>query len=353
MRPALLLLPLILLSSHLGCEEPLHKGKPMKLSRFYKPLPAEDPLQGNIVPVHDPSLTRLPDGTYMVVDTDIPFLRSDGYLEERCSGDLGAWHGCGFIFSEMPRWVRDGFPEASGLWAPEIAYFGGTYHLYYAVSKLGSQHSAIGQATNVTLDPKDPRYKWVDAGEVFESETGGDFNAIDPAILVASDGKVWMSYGSFWKGIFQQEVDPQTGMLVRGGRRYQLAEQPVGLNGAIEGSASVEHNGWFYLFASVGVCCAIPIENDTYQQIVGRSRNVHGPFEAEDGSKLLKGGGTILLTGDAHWIGPGGGSVWQSPDEKETLFTFHALNRAHNGALDLWVERIDWQDDWPVLVPVR
>ncbi len=354
-----------------GCSHALHRGEPMRPSRFYTPLPADDPLQGNVVPVHDPSMARRADGTYVVFDTDVVFLHSKHYLEMRCSQDLRVWHGCGYVFEAMPQWVRTEFPEVAArdpqLWAPDISFFHGSWHLYYSASKLGSQHSAIALATNPTLDPRDPRYRWTDHGVVLRSSHGDDFNAIDANVVVSKDvggeaggvlpgvkrePRVWLNYGSFWNGIFQVELDPATGAPLPGGKRYHLAQQPTVRGGALEGAAMASHDGWFYLFASVGICCAIPIELDSYQQIVGRSRSVHGPFIAEDGSALLRGGGTVLLTGDEHWLGPGGGSVWQSSDEQTTLLSFHALHRRENGALDLWVEGVDWREDWPVLRPL-
>ena len=337
----------------------LHHGKPMQRSRFFTPLPPDDPLRGNMVPVHDPSLARREDGTYVVFDTDVPFLRSEHAVEMRCSRDLQEWHGCGYVFARMPAWVEQEFPEVAragqGVWAPDISYFGGSWHLYYAVSTLGSQHSAIALATTPTLDPQDPRYGWTDHGAVLRSDAGQDFNAIDANVLVepGSPARVWLNYGSFWSGIYQQELDPATGRLHPGSIRYHLAEQPRDRGGAIEGAAMATHNGWYYLFASVGLCCDIPIERDTYREIVGRSRSVHGPFMAEDGSPLLRGGGTVLLESDARWLAPGGGSISQSADEASTLIAFHALDRRRNGALDLWVERVAWSEDWPVLAPVR
>ena len=68
---------------------------------------------------------------------------------------------------------------------------------------------------------------------------------------------------------------------------------------------------------------------------------------------MLAGGGTVLLTSDANWLAPGGGSLWQNADQTQTLITFHALHRSENGALYLWVERVDWQDDWPVFAPIK
>ena len=338
----------------------------MRPLHSYRALPAEDPLRGNMVPVHDPSIARGEDGTWMVFDTDVPFLQSEHFLEQRCSNDLLLWHGCGYVFNDLPPWVRASFPEVSGLWAPDISYFHGLFHLYYAVSTLGSQHSAIGLATTPSLNPRDPRYGWTDRGEVLRSARGADFNAIDANVFTeapgsegqqsgakTSEGRVWLNYGSFWGGIFQQELDPQTGRLLPGGRRYHLAEQPSNRTGALEGAAMIRHGDWYYLFASVGLCCEIPVERDTYQEIVGRAKILHGPFVAKDGTPLLKGGGSVLLTGDEHWIGPGGGSLWTSADGANTLMTFHALHRRENGALDLWVERVGWKDGWPVLMAVK
>lgn len=329
----------------------------MHLADNYKPLPVLDPLRGDIVPVHDPSLVRRSDGTYVVFTTDLPFLHKSASLAQRCSSDLITWRSCGDAFAALPGWVQHEFPQVHGLWAPDISYFHGTYHLYYAASVFGTQNSAIGLATNVILDPSSPQYQWVDHGIVLRSHPGGDFNAIDPNILIepATDKSgrphIWLSYGSFWSGLYQQEIDPDTGQLLSGGVRYHLAQQPRSRNSAIEGAAMAHHNGWYYLFASVGICCDIPIEKDTYQEIVGRSRSPHGLFLDERGSRLLKGAGTVLLRSDPAWLAPGGGSLWQSPDEQQTLIAFHALHRSENGALDLWVMRVTWQNDWPVLSP--
>lgn len=321
-------------------------------------LPAADPLGGNIVPVHDPSLIRRADGSYVSYTTDLPFLNSPHFIAQRCSPDGLTWQSCGYVFDTLPAWIGKQYPGATGIWAPDISFFGGKYHLYYAVSSLDAQHSAIGQAINVTLDPADPRYRWVDVGPVLASTPGADFNAIDPNVFVdstdASSGqpRVWLNYGSYWGGIYQGELDPATGQLLPGATRYHLAQQPAALNGALEGAAMVAHNGWYYLFASVGLCCEIPIEKDTYQQIVGRSSSVHGPFLTEDGGSMLEGNGTVLLTSDANWLAPGGGSLWQSADETQTLLGFHALHRNENGALDLWVQQVDWPGDWPALHPL-
>ena len=75
------------------------------------------------------------------------------------------WHG-------VPQHADVGDPPVglfppTNLWAPDISYFDGSYHLYYAASTYGSNTSIIALATNATLDPVSPRYHWADQGEVF------------------------------------------------------------------------------------------------------------------------------------------------------------------------------------------
>jgi len=114
--------------------------------------------QGFVQRTHDPVIAHEGD-TYYVYSTGsrIPFI---------CSKDMANWEFCGRVFEKDPTWIRDVNPNLVDLWAPDISFFNGKWHLYYAASNFGNQNSAIGLATNVTLDPNKPDYKWVDQGIV-------------------------------------------------------------------------------------------------------------------------------------------------------------------------------------------
>ena len=139
-------------------------------------------LTGNTSIVRDPSIVRQ-GGTYYSFSTDPPSSAPAGYLPVRCSVDKVAWQACGYVFSALPDWVKREVPSARGLWAPDISYFGGVYHLYYAASTLDSQVSAIGQATNATLDASSTDFRWVDRGEVLA------YGATDAASTI----KLWQN----------------------------------------------------------------------------------------------------------------------------------------------------------------
>ena len=305
-------------------------------------------LSGNTGPVHDPSIIRQ-GSTYYAFTSD--FLgQTGGYLLMRCSADRITWAACGAVFQQMPAWVGTSVPGALCLWAPDVSFFDGLYHVYYAVSTAGSQASVIALVTNTTLDAHDPAYKWVDRGVVLASKNGDDFNAIDPNILADADGSVWLTYGSYWSGIKQREIDPATGMLSSTDTaRYDLATRPGIKDDPIEGPSLIQHGGYYYLFVSVDYCCNSSAANDNYKQVVGRATSPHGPFLDTQGTLMTNGGGTVLIAGNGSWNAPGGGTAWVDPDTGESLLAFHALNMSQGGAPYLWIKSISWQNDWPVI----
>lgn len=307
-------------------------------------------LTGDTQSVHDPSIIR-EGSTYYAFTTDVLGLPPGNYLPIRCSDDKVSWTACGSIFpTAMPAWVVAKVPGIVGLWAPDVSYFNREYHVYYAGSTLGSQQSVIGLVTNTTLDPTDPAYKWVDRGEVLESRRGDDFNAIDPNILIDTDNSIWLTYGSYWSGIKQRQIDPSSGMLLASNpTRYELARRPAVSGDPIEGASLVHHGNYYYLFVSIDFCCNKDIATDNYKEAVGRSTSPHGPFVDEKGTPMMSGGATVLLQGDSTWNAPGGGTAYLDATNGDSLIVFHALNMPQNGALYLWLKNVDWVNDWPVI----
>ncbi|OYW80588.1 MAG: hypothetical protein B7Z26_06245 [Asticcacaulis sp. 32-58-5] len=234
------------------------------------------------------------------------------------------------------------------MWAPDISYFNGKYHLYYSASSFGSNVSAIGLVTNATLDPTSPSYSWQDQGAVLTSTHANNFNAIDPNIFINTDGRIWMNYGSFWDGIFQREIDVASGRLLTGSSATHLARRASSVaHNPIEGPSLVYKNGYYYLFTSWDSCCDSNPNNITYKITVGRSTSPHGPFVDKDGTALISGGGSILLQGNSLYSGPGGQMVYVTPSEDTIVF--HARRLSQNGLPYLFVKPLDWSTGWPVI----
>lgn len=176
------------------------------------PLSGQSPqameLSGDFPGTHDPSIAHEGDTYYVFATTTNP---RQGQLPIRCSHDLREWKNCGFVFESIPDWIHKISPATRGLWAPDISYFNGEYHLYYAYSRFGVNTSGIALATNKTLDPQSPNYRWQDRGLVLQSTREDDYNAIDPNIVLDKKGRPWLSFGSFWSGIKMRRIDPASG----------------------------------------------------------------------------------------------------------------------------------------------
>jgi len=268
-----------------------------------------------------PTDTRdVPDPTIMK-HGDVYYIYSTGPgIEIRRSPDLVNWELIGTVLPDStPEWAQQEVPGTMIPWAPELAFFNGRYHLYYALSTFGSQRSVMGLLTNTTLDPADPAYRWEDQGKVLESVPGqSTFNAIDGSVIVDETGQPWFTWGSFWGGIKMRALDAATGkpsttdttlysLATRRGNDPNTRSGSADYAQSIEAPYIIRHGDYYYLFVSWDACC-LGAES-TYNVRVGRSQNVTGPYLDRDGVPLLEGGGTLVLAGYDQIAGPGHGSV--------------------------------------------
>lgn len=291
---------------------------------------------------HDPVIVRQGDAYYVFcTGSRIPI---------RASADMHNWRPVGSVLPSVPPWVYTAVPKYTGssMWAPDISYFNGRYHLYYSVSTFGSNVSAIGLATNTTLDPCDPAYPWVDSGgPVIRSRSTDNYNTIDPALFIDEQGETtryWLAFGSFWSGIKLTEIDPATG--------YPLSNPPVlhslAWNKSIEAPFIVSRKGYYYLFVSFDTCCQGV--RSTYNVRVGRATSVTGPYADRQGVSMMNAGGNRLTWNDERWKGRGHEAVFQDRDGRSWL-VHHAYDAEHNGRAYLRIHELFWTpDDWPTLV---
>jgi len=289
--------------------------------------PATLTLSGNLG-THDPVMIEA-DGVWYEFQTG-------PRIYGKTSDDLLAWDGTpSALGAANPAWVADRVPGATDLWAPDISFFGGQYHLYYSASTFGSNTSCIGHATRPSLSSG----SWSDQGPVVCSQDSDDFNAIDPNVIIDEAGTPWLAFGSFWDGIRAIELTPD-------GARASEDLHPLASRGggAIEAPFIVRRCDYYYLFVSFDSCCQGA--DSTYNIRVGRSASVLGPYVDRDGEPMLDGGGTLLVSGDATWKGPGHNAVIF--DGNAAYNVYHAY-AASDGAATLRISELVWDaEGWPI-----
>jgi arabinan endo-1,5-alpha-L-arabinosidase len=285
--------------------------------------------------VHDPATVTEDGGHYYTMGTGIglPILESD---------DGWTWRRAGNLMSAIP----GGKPGADVLarggnntWAPDIIHIGDKFFVYYAAP--GTQpKSAVGLLVGRTLNPESPDYKWEDGGPVVWSNGTEDSNAIDPGVLLDPDGRLWLTYGSYFGYIRLVELDPKTGK--------RLHPNEVPRNVAINSEAPVQiyHDGWYYLLVTHGSCCVGA--NSTYNIRVGRSRKVTGPYLDNMGVDMIEGGGKSFAASRGRHIGPGHFGLLDLGQgvQKFSLHYEADLDRGGTSVLD--IRPLLWRDGWPV-----
>ncbi|MFP5081582.1 family 43 glycosylhydrolase [Pedobacter sp. JCM 36344] len=287
---------------------------------------------------HDPAIIKKGNSYYL-------YCTGKG-IKVWSSVDRVNWKSEPSVFSVSPQWAVDAVPGFDGfIWAPDISFFNGKYYLYYSVSTFGKNTSAIGVATNLTLDRSDLTYKWIDHGMVIQSIAGmTNWNAIDPNIITDSDGTPYLSFGSFWDGLKLVKLSANR-LKVEGSllNLPTIASRGNRIN-AIEAPFIFKKGRYFYLFASIGFCCRG--KESTYKIIVGRAEKVSGPFLDDKGKSLTAGGGRLVLQGNKDWYGVGHNAV--ANFNRKDYLIFHGYSASENGAPKLLIRTLRWRSGWPV-----
>lgn len=279
--------------------------------------PALAQLEGDVF-IHDPSTVVQSDGKWYTFGT-----RGGGLVSED-----------GWTWSYGP--VRPG-----GGVAPDVIKIGDRYYVAYAVGGgglNGGHASDVKVMWTKSLDPSSPDFEYHDVGVVASSDGIENNDAIDPAFLLV-DGRLWLSYGTYFGTIRIVELDPSTGQRLPGNEAVDIAID-------MEATALLHRDGWYYLLGTHGTCCDGP--NSTYNIRVGRSRNVLGPYVDHMGVPLLRGGGKLVADARGRMIGAGHFGLIDLGGGMEKFSMHYEADMDRSGRSVLAIEPLLWRDGWPV-----
>src|SRR5574344_1794210 len=196
--------------------------------------------------------------------------------------------GGGLISEDGWKW-NGGAERPGGGAAPDAIKIGDRYLIAYSATGggLGGGHAGrVLTMWNKTLDPNSPDFAYTEPIEVAHSEMDEDCDAIDAGLLMGPDGRLWLTYGTYFGHIRLIELDPETGARKEG-------NEPINIAIDCEATTLMYRNGWYYLLGTHGTCC--DGTNSTYNIVVGRSRSVTGPYIDNVGRDMLEGGGKLVI----------------------------------------------------------
>lgn len=255
------------------------------------------------------------------------------------SSDLVNWAVVGQAFQTQPTWKNEG-----GLWAPDVNYINGKFHLYYSYSTWGDPNPGIGVA--VAEKPNGP---FVDQGKLFDSRDVNVPNSIDPHYF-EDGGKAYLFWGSFsnaaTQGTYGVEL-AEDGLSVPSlDAKFRIAA------GDVEAVMIHKRGDYYYFFGSKGSCCEGA--DSRYHVVVARSTDLRGPYLDKDRRDMNeRGHGTLLLQGNETYAGPGHNARIITDDQGTDWFLYHGIDRTQgkvsSGASRrvLMLDQLDWVDGWP------
>lgn len=270
------------------------------------------------VTVHDPSIVYDEEtDMYYIFGSHRAWAKSEDMINwTTFSNNINKQYST--IFAEPAKWAANGgtqgnteYSVAGNLWAPDVVY-------NEAMEKWTMYMSVNGDnwfSSIVLLIADTPDGDWTYVGPVVysgftnkeEAEqtdfynvyTGTDFperynqnrngnhtyglNAIDPCVFYDEEGRLWMTYGSWFGGIYLLELDPATGLRLFS-HTYETIEnvsdeyQGIKIAGGqhVSGEAPyIEYvDGNYYLYVTLGGL----VSNGGYNMRVFKADNPEGPY---------------------------------------------------------------------------
>lgn len=292
----------------------------------------------------DPSLLRVGDDYYIANST---FHWFPG-VQIHHSKDLINWELVEKPLDSKRLLDMTGVPDSGGVWAPDLTYSDGKFWLVY--SNVKSMRGAFKDTPNFLTTAESIHGPWSDPIYL-------NSNGFDASLFHAPDGKkylinmVWdqRNYLHQFHGIQLREYSVEDQKLI--------GEPKIIWNGTADRITEGPHlyfiNDFYYLF------CAQGGTNWPHQEVVARSKNLLGPYDAEPGEPLL----TAMDDSHSYLQKCGHGSLIETPDHEWYMAHLMArtLHHANESVIEPrgWaplgretsIEKIEWDNDgWPHVV---
>ena len=260
------------------------------------------------------------------------------------STDLAHWEHLGGALKN---------PDVEGefFWAPEVAFAGGLFYMYYSVG--GADHGHQLRAA-ISRSPGGP---YEDLGHPLLDPAVNPF-AIDPHPFQDNDGRWFLFYA---RDFLSEEPDARSGtalvvapltemlylstefhVVMRAHHDWQRYEADRPIYGGVydwhtlEGPCVVTHEGRYYCLYSGGNW-----HNDSYGVDFAVADSVSGPWRDTNAGSSAR----VLRSMPGTVIGPGHNSVFSLPDGRQYI-AYHAWTPAKD-MRRFHMDRLVWTDSGP------
>ncbi|WP_343525390.1 glycoside hydrolase family 43 protein [Sphingomonas sp.] len=258
----------------------------------------------------DPSIVRVGEDYYIATST---FEWFPG-VQIHHSRDLVNWTLVARPLSRAGQLDMRGDPDSCGVWAPDLSYAQGRFHLIFTdVKRYG--RTTVDGAKGASL--RDFHNYWVSAERIDGDWSDAVYlnsSGFDPALFHDDDGRSWL-LNMLWDhrpdrrrfaGIVVQEMDLASGRLL-GERRVIFEGTSLGFT---EGPHLYKRDGWYHLLVAEGGT------ERGHAVVMARSRALFGPYETHPDGPVLTARDTpqapLQRTGHGDLVDTPGGETWMA-----------------------------------------
>ncbi|WP_328475256.1 glycoside hydrolase family 43 protein [Actinoplanes sp. NBC_00393] len=281
----------------------------------------------------DPSILRVGADYYIATST---FEWYPG-VRVHHSTDLVDWRPLGGVLTERRLLDLTGTADSCGIWAPNLTYAHGLFHLVY--TDVATFAGGYWDPQNYLVTAPSMTGPWSDPvvlhGRGFDASLFHDEDGTSWMLSMCAD---WRPGHNRFAGISIQQYDHRDRRLT--GPEHLIFEGTGA--GLTEAPNIYRKDGWYYLVTAEGGT------SWTHQVSVARSRRLLGPYEVDPGGPLLTSSGRPDLTLQKA----GHGSLVQTPAGEWYLAHLAARPYPPSGRCVLGretaLQRVDWPaDGWP------
>ncbi len=262
----------------------------------------------------DPDVIRVGDDYYMTASSfnctpGLPILHSK---------DLVNWALINYALpKQYPLNVFNTPQHFKGVWAPCIRYHDKEFYIYYGDPDFGIY----------MLKTNDPAGEWSKPVLVLEGQ-----GLIDSSPLWDDDGKVYLVHAWAASRVNVNALLTVHQMNTEGTKVIDEGKHIFDGHDAhptLEGPKFYRRNGYYYIFAPAGGVA-------TGWQLILRSKNIYGPYEAK----------IVLTQGKTAINGPHQGG-WVTTQTGEDWFIHFQDKEAYGRVVHL--QPVKWVNDWPIM----
>ena len=256
----------------------------------------------------DPSIVRVGEDYYVATST---FEWFPG-VQIHHSRDLATWRLVARPLSRPNQLDMRGNPDSCGVWAPDLSYADGRFHLIYTdVKRYG--RTTVDGATGASLrDFHNYAVSCDRIDGVWSDPVHLNSSGFDPALFHDDDGRSWL-LNMLWDhrpgrsrfaGIVAQQMDLASGRLL-GERHVIFTGSPLGFT---EGPHLYKRDGWYHLLVAEGGT------ERNHAVVMARARSILGPYELHPDGPVLTARGhpdaALQRTGHGDLVETPSGDTW-------------------------------------------